>query len=1472
GFDTYGIKQFLTSSDPADIFDGFYIDDHGAEGTAGDLPEVELHATIGAGASVGVAGLVEAGVEAGITGTVDFDLNDVVVGAAGHEVGDGKVRIEDFIDLTRAGPLCFLDVEGSIDWFLNAFVWVGLDLGFFGRITLWDENFSLGSGNIVEFEHHCPVIARPTLAHMSGGELVLHMGTDAGLRVTETDGSAAESYTVDYLAAGSSLKDYNIDGSPATAATNVLVVQYNGYAEVYNAASVGRIVVNDAAGGADSLTVGAGVAADVAFHGGEGDDRVTSQSSGDHVLYGDAGKDRLAVVKAAGHSAGTARLYGGDGDDTLTTSDGNDSVYGGDGNDKIKTGLGDDYVEGGDESVAVAGAKANGDTIDTGSGNDTIYGGTGSDAIKAGDGNDLIYGGDESGLLPSGKALGDSIDAGKGNDTVHAGAGSDAIKGGDGDDQLWGGSGDDSFTAGKGIDQVRGEAGGDTIYWTVGDGVDSVIDGGTDGDGIIVTGADVDTDIELSNSSGNVLVAWGANDLLTQNTEKFTLNAGQGADHFTIRDLAGTPAREISISLGGAIVESTIYDYDKNGAYGDDPPAMLDGEGAVIYDRFGSALLKDVYDDGTPVPYKVVRAFVDDGQADSVVIYGGAGDDVFSGATARDADGLYVLNVSRQTPSILYSVDQGAAATDGFTLYTLGGNDNVDFKDVGKDRDSGESQLLAMTLDVGAGNDLILGTQWNDSLVSGSGDDRVSGNRGVDSFSDASGNDQLIETRDSNFTISRNVLTIGSEAESTIAPFETVILNGGAAHNTFNVSDWTGTLRMDGAGEGDVYNIHYRGAGDSVITENDSGGTLGTSDAIHVFGTAGQDFFFLDANNGDPADTILTDGHVQVAHGSLGADGSFHPSGTSETFNYTHSESLDIHAGAGDDYFTVDDVAIGMDVYGDEGSDNFMVGRVLEEALVGGIPVATKISNGISVVSRFYGDDGTDDTPAAGYAYGDDYFEVNHNVAEIWLYGDAGDDTFVINAHLTDNDPSDDPLRNVRGGTGNNTISYVQNAAVNIDGGAGNDTVIVNGTAIGDTFIVTTIEVEVSPGVFELRQQVVGAGLQIKMTDVEKLEVNGAGGDDHIYVFGTLDGLDVTVRGGTGNDTIVIGGDAVTVTVDPPPYIYQPPTQTIDPAPYIDHYDNYSFSWGDYWYWTWSFPFLKYQPLITYTWSVPVWVDPAPYTVTPAAYTIDPDPINFTAGPKYTLNEAGHAGGTGADAFKPGIRGKLTVDGQLDSDTLVIHDEDGNPADTATFDTYSDDKGLHYHVGGLGMGPDGLTYTRVEQFDLHMGPGDDLVTVDAIDPVTHVTLNLGNGADRVDVRAMEGDLEIDGGSGDDTVNVGSLAPAVTGGDLAGIAGELAFIGGTGTDVFNVDDTEDASDRSAVLTGSTLTGLGMAAGVGHYEVDTLNLRLGGGADVLEIEGTTAVTNVWGNGGDDVFHVSSDGAALSGSLDDVMGVLT
>ena len=114
------------------------------------------------------------------------------------------------------------------------------------------------------------------------------------------------------------------------------------------------------------------------------------------------------------------------------------------------------------------------------------------------------------------------------------------------------------------------------------------------------------------------------------------------------------------------------------------------------------------------------------------------------------------------------------------------------------------------------------------------------------------------------------------------------------------------------------------------------------------------------------------------------------------------------------------------------GDDQFRIGQVLRtDFTIGNPPIefAAEITNGVSVESYFLGGDG------------DDYMEVNHNLAVVWLFGENDDDSFVINANLEVTKDA-----NISAGVGNNQISYVQNAKVNIDGGEGFDTVVINGT------------------------------------------------------------------------------------------------------------------------------------------------------------------------------------------------------------------------------------------------------------------------------------------------------------------------------------------------------------------------------------------------------------------------------------------
>jgi hypothetical protein len=71
-----------------------------------------------------------------------------------------------------------------------------------------------------------------------------------------------------------------------------------------------------------------------------------------------------------------------------------------------------------------------------------------------------------------------------GTDVLSGGSGNDLLCGFGGDDTLYGGSGNDILVGGLGADQLYGESGGDTLY---GDAFDTVLDGGTGRNHVIVT-------------------------------------------------------------------------------------------------------------------------------------------------------------------------------------------------------------------------------------------------------------------------------------------------------------------------------------------------------------------------------------------------------------------------------------------------------------------------------------------------------------------------------------------------------------------------------------------------------------------------------------------------------------------------------------------------------------------------------------------------------------------------------------------------------------------------------------------------------------------------------------------------------------------------------------------------------------------------------------------------------------------------
>ena len=104
-------------------------------------------------------------------------------------------------------------------------------------------------------------------------------------------------------------------------------------------------------------------------------------------------------------------------------------------------------------------------------------------------------------------------------------------------------------------------------------------------------------------------------------------------------------------------------------------------------------------------------------------------------------------------------------------------------------------------------------------------------------------------------------------------------------------------------------------------------------------------------------------------------------------------------------------------------------------------------------------------------------------------------------------------------------------------------------TPIGDVFVVTDT-------------YIAGAGRIVTFTGVEVVELDGAGGPDEIYVLSTGDSFETSIIGGSGDDTIHIGGDHPPLIFDPPSFTYVPPPIEV-PLPPELVFDTFFETWDD---------------------------------------------------------------------------------------------------------------------------------------------------------------------------------------------------------------------------------------------------------------------------------------------------------------------
>jgi len=203
--------------------------------------------------------------------------------------------------------------------------------------------------------------------------------------------------------------------------------------------------------------------------------------------------------------------------------------------------------------------------------------------------------------------------------------------------------------------------------------------------------------------------------------------------------------------------------------------------------------------------------------------------------------------------------------------------------------------------------------------------------------------------------------------------------------------------------------------------------------------------------------------------------------------------------------------------------------------------------------------------------------------------------------------------------------------------------------------------------------------------------------------------------------------------------------------------------------------------------------------------------------------------------------GETTLSGQAGDDQIIIQ---------TTGDR------LNTVVNG-GEGQDSITVqtTGIDSTTtLNGDAGRDTLNLQATGLGAVTTLNGGDDADTINVQTIAGVTKVNAGAGSDSINVSSDAPANRG-TLNGISADLQVKGEDGNDTLNISDVGDTSNNTGELTGSKLTGLGMAVGITYVTFESLNITLGSGDDQISIRSTHAPagTNVNAGPGDDSYLI-------------------
>lgn len=477
--------------------------------------------------------------------------------------------------------------------------------------------------------------------------------------------------------------------------------------------------------------------------------------------------------------------------------------------------------------------------------------------VKAGPGDDVLRIDESNGVFTDSEIT--TLDGGNGNDTLIGGSGAETLIGGPGNDIIDGNKGNDTAFMG---------AGDDTFIWDPGDGSD-VVEGEAGNDLMVFNGATADEDVDLSANGSRLRFFRNVANITMDldGVERVEFNALGGKDNVVVNDLTGTAVNQVIVNLastvGGNTGDGQVDSVFANGTANADTFNISANGGAVVVDGLAAQVLVKGFEPED-------RVVVNGVGGDLVNVNGSAGDDTMQVSPSDTFARVTATGFSA-------AVDVSGALT--LAVNGLAGNDSISA--------TGNLAALGIPLqfDGGEGNDVINGSNGNDTLIGGPGNDIIDGNQGKDTAFMGDGDDTFIWDPGD-----------GSDVVEGEGGNDVMVFNGADADEDFDLSatgprlrffrnvgnitmDLNGVERIDLNALAGKDNVIVHDLTDTAVNQvnidlavfSGSDFSDGQNDVVTIEGTAVGDAINIAANAGT-VDVSGLAAEVRIAHPELAND------------------------------------------------------------------------------------------------------------------------------------------------------------------------------------------------------------------------------------------------------------------------------------------------------------------------------------------------------------------------------------------------------------------------------------------------------------------------------------------------------------------------------------------------------------------------------------------------------------------------